>query len=52
MPASSYRFIVCEGGVEVTRIFIRVSEAGCPCLCISGFAIRIWDQSCHTMKHN
>jgi hypothetical protein len=29
MPASSARFIVCEGGVEVTRIFIRVSETGC-----------------------
>ena len=28
MPASSPRFIVCEGGVEVTRILILVSEAG------------------------
>ena len=29
MQASSAQFIVCEGGVEVTRIFTRVSEAGC-----------------------
>ena len=29
MQASSAQFIVCEGGVEVTRILILVSEAGC-----------------------
>ena len=28
MPANSARFIVCEGGVEVTMILILVSEAG------------------------
>ena len=28
MPANSARFIVCEGGVEVTRILTLVSEAG------------------------
>ena len=28
MPANSARFIVCEGGVEVTMILTRVSEAG------------------------
>jgi hypothetical protein len=28
MPASSARLMVCEGGLEVTRILIRVSEAG------------------------
>jgi hypothetical protein len=28
MPANSAQFIVCEGGVEVTRILMRVSEAG------------------------
>jgi hypothetical protein len=28
MQASSARFIVCEGGVEITRILNRGSEAG------------------------
>jgi hypothetical protein len=27
MPANSARLMVCEGGVEVTRIVMRVSEA-------------------------
>jgi hypothetical protein len=28
MPPNSARLMVCEGGVEITRIFMRVSEAG------------------------
>jgi hypothetical protein len=28
MPANSARLMVCEGGVEVTKILMRVSEAG------------------------
>jgi hypothetical protein len=28
MYANSARLMVCEGGVEVTRILMRVSEAG------------------------
>ena len=28
MAANSARFMVCEGGVEVTKILILVSEAG------------------------
>jgi hypothetical protein len=28
MPANSARLMVCDGGVEVTKISMRVSEAG------------------------
>jgi hypothetical protein len=28
MPANSARLMVCEGGIEVTIILMRVSEAG------------------------
>jgi hypothetical protein len=28
MPANSAQFTVCEGGVDVTRFLILVSEAG------------------------
>jgi hypothetical protein len=52
MPASSARFVVCEGGVEATRIFIRVSEAGCVAAAPRGdeppfFEPSVYTKSCH-----
>jgi hypothetical protein len=45
MPASSALFNVCEGGVEVTRILILVSEAGCVAAAPSGDELSFFEPS-------
>ena len=48
MPANSARFIVCEGGVEFTRILILVSEAGWVAAAPRGDELPFFEPSVYT----